>query len=124
MSTTPQFESAIARIETLTTKWSRLMDMSWLSIRHTFNPNFHEEEHLMVATTQADWEYRAAVVDWHLPRVCALQDDTLESVVVHEYCHILNNPLEQQMAKDWQAPLVEFACESVARALMAVHKNG
>lgn len=120
---TPQFEIAKARIEELTTVWQYNMDLGWLSIKHTFNPNFHEEEHLMVATTEADWEYRCGVIDWHLPRVCALEDDTLESVVIHELVHILNNPIEQMATKEHQTPLVEFACESIARAILAVKQR-
>lgn len=119
----PELEQAKQRIETLTAKWSDLMDLGWLSIRHTFNPNFNDESPFMVATTQADWEYRAGVIDWHLPRVTALTDETLEAVVVHEFCHVLNNPLEQLSVKDYHTPLVEFAAESMARAILSVNKR-
>lgn len=120
---TPQFEAGKERIQGFATKWERLMDMAWLSVKHTYNPNVNEESPFIVATTQADWEYRAGVIDWNMPRVCAIEDDTLESVVVHELSHILLNPLEQLATKPHEAPLVEFAAESMARALLSVHRG-
>jgi len=116
---TPEFEQAQHRIETLTKKWHKLMDMSWLSIKHTYNPNIDDDEPFTVATTQADWEYRAAVIDWHLPRVCAIEDETLESVVVHEFVHVLVAAMEVNLKPNHDSH-AEFAVESVARAILSV----
>lgn len=119
---TPEFEAAKQRIETITNKWNVLMDMSWLLIRHTYNESFNEDSHFIVATTDADWEYRMATIDWHLPRVTALPDERLEDVVGHEFVHVLNASAESAVpTKD--AKLCEYATENVARAILSVYRG-
>jgi len=119
---TPEFETAQRRIETSVAKWSKLMDMGWLTIKHTFNPNFSEAHHYIVASTEVDWEYRSGVTDWYLPRVCAITDETLESVVVHEGVHCLTAPMESIIStKD--SKVCEFSVESLARAILSVHRG-
>lgn len=118
---TPEFEVARQRIETFTAKWDELMDMGWLSIKNTFNPNFNEDSHDIVATTSTDWEYRATGHDFHLPKVCSISDETLEAVVVHEKTHALLASMESNV-KSGHDKECEFAVESVARALLSVHR--
>lgn len=123
MSPAPEFEVAKSRIMGFVNKWHGLMDMDWLDIHHTFNPNYSEDDQFIVATTQVDWEYRAGVTDWHLPRVCAISDRTLEAVVVHENVHYLVAPLESTLnAKG--SKLGEYTVESVARAMLSIQKGG
>lgn len=42
-----------------------------------------------VASVKPDARYIRAVIDWNLGQVAKLSDDELQSVVVHELCHIL-----------------------------------
>jgi len=120
MGPTPELEVAKERVKKFATKWHELMDMGWLSLHHTFNPNYNEEEKFIVASTQMDWEYRAGVIDWHLPRVAAISDKTLESVVVHEYVHCLLAPIEVT-TKD--SKLAEYTTESLARAMLHIEET-
>ena len=119
---TPEFEQARGRIEVFCSKWDKLMDMGWLSIKDTFNPNYSEDEKYIVAETEVDWEYRAGVRDWRLPRVCAIADDTLEAVVVHENVHLLIASMES-LIKPSDSKMCEFAVESIARAILSVHRG-
>ena len=122
MSANPEFDRAQARIEAMLAKWHDLMGIGWLTIKYTYNPNFNEEHHRIIATTEADWEYHQARTDFHLPAVCAIDDDTLERVIVHETVHALTAPMEVIIpAKD--AKICEFAVESITRVLVAVHRN-
>lgn len=117
-----ELEAQIPRIERLADKWATLMDLGWLSIRHSYNHNFSDISHFIVATTQADWEYRMASIEWYLPRVAGITDQTLEGVVVHEYVHALSNATESVIPAK-HAKLVEYTTESIARAILSVHRG-
>jgi len=122
MGAVPELEVAKHRVKGFASKWHKLMDMNWLSLHHTFNPNYNEEEKFVVATTEMDWEYRAGVIDWHLPRVAAISDKTLEAVVVHEYVHCLVAPIEV-LVKDKDSKLCEYSVESLARAMLNIERG-
>lgn len=109
------------RIERLTTDWQSAMDLGWLSIKHLYSENFNEE-HLVVAETEADWEYRQAKITWFLPRVAGIDDHALEEVVVHELCHVLTAPIESELSNN-KSKQGEYAVECLSRAILSTRAN-
>lgn len=104
-------------IEGLKDDWQTRMDLGHFSIQHTYLESFNEEDHLIIAQTQAMWEYRHAVIKWWLPSAARLDRKELEDTLVHEYTHILMSPIESKIS-DKHLELKEFTVESIARALL------
>ena len=104
-------------VESLKDEWQSRMDLGHVAITHTYLPAFNEDDHLIVAQTNAMWEYRSATVRWWLAGAARLDHREIEDTLVHEYTHILLAPIESKIP-DKHLELKEFAVESVARALM------
>ena len=110
-----------ARILALSDRLQTTLDLGWLRIVHKFDSRLDRAER-EVAETVADWMYRQATVIWSIPLVSVLSDEDLESVMIHEFVHILNASVWESLpdkVKDTIHPLNEYATENMARALVA-----
>ncbi len=69
------------------------------------------------AVTHTRWQYRAATIDWNLDVIRTMTETEVESLVVHEFAHVL---LDGLMSKTdgKHRELMEYTTEGVARALM------
>jgi hypothetical protein len=102
----------------LAEKWQTTLGLGWLSINHRFSESFNDEP-MIVAETEADWEYRQAKITWFLPRVAGITREGLEEVMVHELVHCLTAPIESEL-RPRHAKQGEFAVESIARAILSM----
>lgn len=91
-----EFEQQQARVQALMEKWKEILPVSTWLIR----PRYHRDgvdkkghKSDAVATTEPNWAYLHAGIDWNMPEVEDASDDDLENYVIHEYVHILIDEL-------------------------------
>lgn len=121
----PEYERAKERILATADIWHRRLGIDSLGIKvtHKFIPSYDDDDHEIVARTQAVWQYRHAVVEWKLPAVTRLSDQALVEVVIHEYVHVIIAPMESKLDSEHEE-LCEFAIETMTRAIMNVAGGG
>lgn len=124
-----QLQDTQKRIEKITADLEQKLGIGlWWKIHHHFveghdgDCETDDEGKVSVFTTTActttQWEYRQAKITWYLSRAAALDDDWLIFVAIHEYVHVLNNPMAQLIpVKPINGKLEEFATESLARVI-------
>ena len=114
-------KAARKQIKGLVSKWHELLgfDALGITIEHRYIDGLrNEDEATVIADTEAQWEYRQATIRWFLPAVCRLDKDEIESTVLHEFIHVLNNPAEKNPDEDEK--LVEFSAETLTLAVLNV----
>ena len=114
-------KKARKRVQALAAKWHFLLgfDKMGYTIEHRYIDGLRsDDEATVIADTECQWEYRQACIRWFLPAVARLDDWEIESTVVHEFVHVLNNSAESNPDEDEK--LKEFACESLALAFLHV----
>lgn len=116
---TKQFDAQVVRVNALAKKWEPMLDLPGINVEHRFVNTRGEDDPLTAADTEVKWEYRWAVIRWYVPTLASMDDAELESVLVHEYCHVLLGiiPTSKITAHD------EHATENVSRALLGVHRS-
>jgi len=136
-----QLVEAQQRVEKLTAELENELGLSgWWRIKHVFSelPDEASAEGgtgsaaRTTAMTSTLWHYRQAEITWFLPSVAIIDDDYLEWVAVHEYVHILNDPLasflfdylrddesttEQLRVLGHHANMTEFVTENLCRVI-------
>lgn len=114
-----QFAAEQIRVETITLEWyERLgMDKLGLDVRQRFSEAYADEDHVIIADTQYNWEYRDGAITWYLPRCAALSDKEIGEAAVHEFVHCLIASMESNVP-DKHAKLSEFAVETVTQAIL------
>lgn len=114
------------RIVAVVDEWTARLGIEQLGfiVNHRFVNDYASDDlgPTTVAETKGDWEYRNFGVVWYLGSAARLDDDGLIGVFVHEICHVLLAPMEQNVP-DKYAKLCEFAIESVTRAMRNLHQS-
>lgn len=114
-----QYKELVEKIETLVTYWEPLFDLPGIEVQHRFLPTTADSDRDQVADTHVMWQYRRAQVRWWLGQAIALDPDSLELILIHEYVHILMGPLPPVKNDD----LEELVTESLARAILKAHRG-
>jgi hypothetical protein len=110
-----------ARVLAIATRLHAELGLEWVSVGHKFNTS-HEGDRVAAATT-ADWEYRQATIEWNIPICATLDDEDLLELATHEYVHILNAPVNDNLPDgEVFEKLNEFSVECIARAIGATRR--
>jgi len=116
-----QYERVVKTLMEIIEEWEPRLDLPGITVRHKFHETTldpsNPDQTAAVCTTK--WEYRTANIDWYLPNLCDQDEQDLEQIVVHEYCHVLNAPVEAHTSAA-NSKFCEIAAENVARALLKV----
>lgn len=114
-----QHKDTRKRIKRLIRAWKPRFACDDVDVEHRFHETFLDPENLdqTIAVTKALWEYREAVIHWYLPVACRLSDEELETTLVHEWCHVLLNPIREFVPEE-QVARNELATQNVTRALL------
>ena len=118
-----EFEAQRARVQALVDRWLPRLGLKWwVRIEVVFvrdqaqMGNEHADAHC-----HASWEYRAATLTFSLPKCADLDDEMLESIVVHELCHVLTAGFDSLIPDDKQeSPIIEHTVTSLAQAFLWV----
>jgi|ERR1044072_1486593 hypothetical protein len=121
--TDKQYSQQKKRVGSLIDKWKGPLGIGWYHVKLVWSRAYSEDNVRVMAVTETTWQYRQAVITWYLPTVLEETDeDFLESVVVHELCHILLAPLAaaagENDTKGDSMDVHEYATECVAQALI------
>ena len=123
--TDKEYKEQKARTEKFIKKWFDAMGLGWWQVDISFSRHLDEDLPDALAVTRCLWAYRKAAVDFYLPNVQSVDDEKLESNIVHEFVHILMWPLWDQVEeKDERARQInEYTTESVKNALLWVEQH-
>ena len=108
------------RVVTIGHELQEQLDLGWLTISHKFDERTTEDR--VTAETKSDWEYRQATILWNVESVMLLDDDQLSATIIHEFVHVLIDPLWSALTaaqQDRFNKIHEFCTENVARAILA-----
>lgn len=102
---------------------SAILDLPGVMVDHVYVPGFHPTDAFTEATTSCNYEYRKATMTWYLGRLAELGPDEIVLTVLHEYAHILTDPLSRdrhypEVENKMFTELSELVTENVARALL------
>ena len=107
------------RVHRMVNRTVKRLDLGWLEIQVRFDEGNTSEA---TCSTQCDWYYRRAVMNWVLQEVSHMTDAELQLVTVHELCHALIAcavpETEEKVNK-----LEELATENVARVIIHLMQN-
>ena len=112
------------RVQKYIDKWFKAMGLGWFEIDISWSRERDQREPDVLARAHTTWQYRIAEVVFFLPVVAENKDDFLEGAVVHEFVHVLINPLMVVGSKEDLQPQHEYATECIARALRWSRKAG
>lgn len=112
-----EYEKQKARVNKYREKWFDTLGLGWYEVKLNWSQLEDRENHDTAAKTTWRWQYRSAEITFFLPAFVDLDDDDVESIVVHEFAHILTGPMVQN-APDENTQLMEYGTECVARALI------
>lgn len=114
------------RVEKYLDKWHHTLGMGWFRITHEWSRDNNENAKLCVAETSAQWPYKQAVITWYLQQVAETNEDILEMCVVHEFVHVLVDPIWAMIEKPTndQCGLNEFAVTNVTSAILWAREAG
>lgn len=113
-----RYLETVERIRHYVAEWEGVLDLPGVEVIHRFIETVRDDEEGTAADTEVKWQYRRATMRWYLPVLIGTPDDELESILVHEYCHVLLGPLASHL-KPNSVDFEEFAVESIARALLS-----
>ena len=106
--------------------WREPMGVGWWKIEFVW---FREEkttdhsskaEWLTYFSVVSDWKYRTAVLNCYLGSTLDLSEDVLDRSIIHEFCHIIVNPMSRERHRDEE----ELVCESLALAIQSCYAAG
>ena len=122
--TDKEYREQKKRVESMINKWFKPMGMGWFDILFDWHRDERKEPTRnnipAVADVECSWEYKRAKINWYLPVIQNIDDDELENMIVHEFVHILINSVDIEELPNEK---LEYATESVARALIWVKKS-
>jgi hypothetical protein len=101
-----EYAAQKARIQTLSDKWIVPLGLKWWRVNLEFNRDVtgdHGNGRCAVAETMVDWHYLLATITFNIPAVAEQADDELETMFVHECCHILVNEMRMWAPKNIDA---------------------
>lgn len=112
---TGEMKETRRRIKAVTKRLEKELGIgAWLKINHHFNDDGESD-----AQSVARWEYREGTVDWNLAACGRLGEEELELTAIHEYVHLLIDPVSSLVPSDppINTKIEELATESVARVI-------
>ena len=118
-----EYEAAKARVLALYDRWRTRLSLERIYMDHEWERGemapIGSAKHV-AAFTEAEWQYQQAKFTWCLPRVAAINDVTLETLVVHEMVHVLLAPFNSlmDMNNSLAIDLMEHTTETVTRAFI------
>lgn len=110
------------RLEKFLTKWHPLLQMGFYQLKYDYVRTYCPDDSDTCAVTNSSWVYRKAHITWYIQKLSELNDDELEDVVVHEFCHVLLAPVTQDQPQEWHEQ-VEFVTQTMAMLLINVQKS-
>lgn len=120
--TDKEYEALKKKITKLTTLWRDELGLGSYRLHHNWARTTKERVDNCGAEVKMRWEYMEADFTWYVPALQDLDDDELEEVVVHEFCHILIAPLMYDDSEHGRM-VYERVTTTVQRAISYV-KNG
>lgn len=118
------YDAAWERVLVATAKWEALLGLDYLSIYHRRIDALADEPHQsIIAETKAQWQYKQASILWYVPNVATIEDDQLEGVVIHEFCHVLLASMECLITPTKHREACEYAIQNVADAIKHATKE-
>ena len=111
------------RLRELVKKWVPVMGLRWWHVDINY---IYEVDHMPggdyvgAARTRAAWQYKEAVVDFCMPKLLGLSYEDLENVVVHEFVHILTDPMMYATKNRLYQEHVELSTTFLAEAFLWV----
>lgn len=120
----PKWAEERRRITERTAYWRVQLglDKLGLDVSNTYAEAYDEEDHIVVARTRFNWEYRSGSVEWYMARTAALSDEDLDEAIIHEYVHCLNAAAEDNVPEKYRK-LIEFGTESITQAILNVWRQ-
>jgi len=133
--TDKEFAFEKARIRKLVDRWVRPLGLNWFKLdidyeRVPLEPPQSATGHNKTyqwrtqANTAVVWEYRKASMAFDMNAIHGSSDDELESLFVHELCHILVNEMREWSDDDKGRKHEESVVEGLARAFVWTRDAG
>ena len=97
--------------------WQTLLGMQWLTVHHRFSESTADDP-TTIADTSCMWQYREATITWYLPQCALLDPDSLEAFGRARAGARVERTAEAHVPDEFTEQK-EFACESIARAILA-----
>lgn len=118
--TDKEYKQQKKRVEKLLDKWAKPIGMGWQKLDIVFARDYYTDGQDILATTHCLWEYRKALITFHMPVVMETDDEKLEHNVVHELAHVLTFPLWQQLdhSNKELRQIGEYTAECITDALI------
>jgi hypothetical protein len=101
--------------------------MEWWIVTHRFEEGMDGDTMMTAdrlvsvnktrAVTVATWQYREATVTWYLGACADLEDDELELICIHEYCHVFTSPLSSMIPSQDASTLHSSEHQAMVAAL-------
>lgn len=122
--TDKEYNQLRRKILKLSNKWRDILGLQGYRIRHHWHREHHPENRDIGAETKMRWAYIEADFDWYMPQLSTLNlDDTeLEEVIVHEFCHVLVDPLMHEDTEHGKM-VFERVVSTIQRAILFVYKE-
>lgn len=117
-----EFDYWVQKIQAIYDKWAAVLGLDFWDVRITYERQYDAGRMHTLGLTQADWQYRQAYISFFLPGIKKeLSEDQLSNLVLHEISHIL---IRSAYPDEGYNDKVEFATETVARAIEDAYKAG
>jgi hypothetical protein len=104
-------------IEKTVARWQTVMDLGFITVKNYFSDEAPEH----TAEVITNWEYREAAIIWY-QSAAELTQDELDEAAIHELGHILVAPMSDHLPSKHHK-LEEFCVQSIARAILGVHRK-
>lgn len=119
----PELNLLRARVSALFEMWMERLHLDWMYVGLFFSDNVRSDDENCAMDTDTKWQYRSAKINVYLPAIAHNDDDDIELLLLHEFVHVMVNPMES-LIKERDTDRSELAVENVARAIWEVHKRG
>lgn len=110
------------KIEKLTIKWRELLWLNNYRLHHSWARERKDGASNCGAEVEMRWQYLEADFTWYLPALNDLKDDELEDCVVHEFCHILVDPLMHEDTEHGKM-IYERVTTTLQRAISGIYNK-
>lgn len=118
--TDKEYREQKKRVQKYIDKWFKTIGLGWFRVEFSWSRERYADSPNTAGRTTSSWQYKDAGITWYLPALAEIDDDHLENVVVHEFCHVLLSGLAQMMENDSTEAnqINEYTTELVANALI------
>jgi hypothetical protein len=107
-------------------KWRDIMGFNSYRFDFNWDRSYCTDNDQVAAEVKCSWMYKTVLVTFYLPRLQDMSDDEIESVIVHELCHVLVHPVSSDLRDDQPDfnEKVEYATTCIALALRWAYEAG